>query len=245
MNNRRVTMKTRYFIITGSSRGIGAELSKQLLKVNHHIICIARTENIEILNTSRENNYRYDFIPFDFSNITDVNRLSDQIFKKISGANAELVCLINNAAAVTPLGSIDECNVEEIVNNVHINMLSPIILTSRFLEATRDWSAKKTIINISSGSGKYPAAGMSVYCSTKAAINMFTKCVELELKARTDAVKIYAVDPGMVNTEMQATARNETKDFPLKAYFQEAKNDGNLQEPHEVAKKIIKNYIKP
>lgn len=237
-------MKTRYFIITGSSKGIGAELAKQLLKVNHHVICISRTENLEILYNSQEKNCRYDFIPFDLCNITNVNKLNDKIFEKISEYDSELVCLINNAAVVTPLGSIDKCKVEEVVNSVHTNMLSPIILTSRFLEATRNWSTNKIIINISSGSGKYPAEGMSVYCSTKAAINMFTKCVELELKARTDSVKIYSVDPGMVNTDMQATARNETNDFPLKVYFEEAKNDGKLKEPKEVAKKIIKNYIK-
>jgi benzil reductase ((S)-benzoin forming) len=93
---------------------------------------------------------------------------------------------------------------------------------------------KRIIINISSGSGKYPAGGMSVYCSTKAAINMFTKCVDLELKEKTDKVKIYAVDPGMVNTEMQASARNEANDFSLRAFFNDAKRDGKLKEPRSL-----------
>jgi len=237
-------VKTKYFIITGSSKGIGAELSKQLLKENHHVFCISRTENKEILNIAIENNYRYDFVSIDLSNIPDVIKMTDQIFNKIREDDSELICLVNNAAVVTPIGTIDKCNLDEIVATVHTNMLSPILLTSRLLDATREWKTSKTIINISSGSGKYPAEGMSVYCSTKAAIDMFTKCISLEQKTKENPINIYSVDPGMVDTAMQETARNAEHDFQLKYFFVEAKNEGNLKKPSDVAKKIIKNYIK-
>lgn len=47
----------------------------------------------------------------------------------------------------------------------------------------------------------------------------------------------------MVDTEMQATARNTTNDFPLKILFEEAKKNGKLKKSSDIASKIIKNYI--
>src|SRR5690606_25484218 len=118
-----------------------------------------------------------------------------------------------------------------------------IILTSRFLEVTKNWKTKKIVINISSGSGKYPAGGMSVYCSTKAAINMFTECVSKEQEDNDNPARIHSVDPGMIDTEMQATARNSDVDFSLKEYFVNAKIEGKLKSSKDVARTIIRNYL--
>ncbi|MGO4375790.1 SDR family NAD(P)-dependent oxidoreductase [Paenibacillus sp. MCAF20] len=45
---------------------------------------------------------------------------------------------------------------------------------------TEQWAIQRVIVNISSGSAKQAAAGMSVYCASKAALNMFTLCIQLE-----------------------------------------------------------------
>jgi benzil reductase ((S)-benzoin forming) len=81
------------------------------------VICISRTENKEIRNKSIKENLSYDFIPFDLSNYNNIDKLGEQIFEKINEDESELICLINNAAVVTPLGGIDECRAQDIRND--------------------------------------------------------------------------------------------------------------------------------
>lgn len=84
-------------------------------------------------------------------------------------------------------------------------------------------SIRKKIINISSGSGIYPAPTMSVYCSVKAGINMFTQSVGSEQRNRPNPVEIIAVNPGMVDTDMQRMARGKNEqEFEMAKAFAHA-----------------------
>lgn len=67
---------------------------------------------------------------------------------------------------------------------------------------------------------------------------MFTKCAGTEL---ADRVEVIAVDPGMVDTSMQAAARNkEIEDFAMAAHFKQAYEAGQLQSPDEIATHIAR-----
>lgn len=233
-------IKTKHFIITGSSRGIGLELSKKLLGENHNVLCLSRNENMEIKDYALVNKYRYSFFSIDLASLTQTVNLIREIAVEIIKEDVESICLINNAAIVQPIKTIENCTSEEIITGIHTNLISPIILTSNFIDMTNSLYADRTVINVSSGSGRYPAAAMSVYCSTKAGLNMFTQCVGLEQQGSRNPVKIYSVDPGMVDTDLQETARNTNDDdFKLRNYFQEAKRNGTLRTTSSVAEKII------
>ncbi|WP_430083382.1 SDR family NAD(P)-dependent oxidoreductase [Paenibacillus ferrarius] len=136
-------------------------------------------------------------------------------------ANIASLTLINNAAQVSPIKMIDECTPNEIAAHVQLNLTAPVLLTSSFLANTSDWKVKRRIVNISSGSALYPAHSMSLYCSTKSALNMFTQCVGLEQNHILNAAQIIAVNPGMMDTDMQTTARNSQ--FELASFFSEQK----------------------
>lgn len=96
----------------------------------------------------------------------------------------EMICLINNAAMLEPLKSIEECGAWEINKNLQISLIAPIVLSSCFIKQTHHFQGRRKIINISSGSGKYPAPDMSIYCTAKAGLNMFTHCVGAEQKSQ-------------------------------------------------------------
>ena len=78
-----------------------------------------------------------------------------------------------------------------------------------------------------------------MYCASKAALNMFTSCVQLESHS---SLTTYTVDPGMVDTEMQALARN-AEDLPVSAFLREVKETGSLKSAETVAKKIVKRVL--
>jgi len=227
------------FIVTGTSRGLGYEICKQLIKRNHLIISLARNNNNTLLELANQNECEIHFVKFDLQYIEGISDLIQGILKLAVNPKLETITLINNAAQVTLLGSIDCCTPEETVKNVNTNLLAPILLTQSLITQTEQMGIHRVIVNISSGSAKQAAAGMSVYCASKAALNMFTSCIQLESHS---SLTIYTVDPGMVDTDMQAVARNE-EGLPISAFFREAKESGSLKSAEDVASKIVKRVL--
>jgi len=65
---------------------------------------------------------------------------------------------------------------------------------------------------------------------------MFTMCAGTELAG---SVEVIAIDPGMVDTSLQETARNQDgKEFGLAPYFEQAYREGQLSSPDAIAKRI-------
>jgi benzil reductase ((S)-benzoin forming) len=112
-----------------------------------------------------------------------------------------------------------------------------MVLTSCFLEATEALPIRKTIVNVISGSANYPAPGMSAYCSAKAGLLMFTKCVAMEQEPRRYPARVVAFDPGMMDTPMQAEARRI--EFPMNGFFSKAAAEGKLADAETVASRLL------
>ncbi|WP_235857678.1 SDR family NAD(P)-dependent oxidoreductase [Paenibacillus albiflavus] len=173
--------------------------------------------------------------------VLGIEHLLNKILGQINLNNTGMICLINNAAILEPLKSIEECNAEEINKNFQINLVAPIVLTSCFINQTDNIQLRRKIINISSGSGTYPAPDMSVYCSTKAEIDMFTQCVGAEQSKQKYPIEVIAVDPGMVDTELQRVARGKNnQDFEMAKFFKQAHQTGQLQTREALGKHLLK-----
>ncbi len=68
-----------------------------------------------------------------------------------------------------PVDALDDA--AAINQALNLNVVAVMLLTSRFLAATRDLHADRRVLNISSGAGRNPTAGWGVYCATKAALD--------------------------------------------------------------------------
>ncbi|SFD84631.1 benzil reductase ((S)-benzoin forming) [Paenibacillus catalpae] len=229
-----IILANHVYIITGVSSGLGAEMAKQLLREGNEVIGLSRTNNEDIGRQSAEG--KFTFYPVDLVRIKQLTPVLQPIIANIDSGSLDSITLINNAASVTPLKEIQDCTDEEILNNVQLNIAAPMLLTSAFIRLTSNWHARR-VVNISSGSAKYPAPSMSLYCSAKAALNMFSRSVGMEQGQEPNAVQLFAIDPGMVDTPMQRTARES--DMALSAFFAAQKAEGNLVEPARVARQII------
>jgi benzil reductase ((S)-benzoin forming) len=229
----------RAFIVTGTSRGLGFEICKQLIKPNHQIFSIARNNNDFLLELATQNDCNMHFVNYDLQYTEGISDLIQGILNLVLNTELKSITLINNAAQVTPLGPIGCCTPEETVRNIQTNLLAPILLTQSLIKKTEQWNIHRIIVNISSGSAKNAAAGMSVYCASKAALNMFTSCIQLESHK---SLTTYTVDPGMVDTDMQTVARNE-ENLPIAAFFREVKETGYLKSAEDVAKKIVRRVL--
>ncbi|UPK45569.1 SDR family NAD(P)-dependent oxidoreductase [Paenibacillus pabuli] len=228
-------MGQRYFIITGTSKGIGKQLAELLLEKGDHVYGIARgTSDLE------EAYERYHHVQFDLADIHSIDDLVSSLLEQIPLQEVEFIGLINNAAILEPLKPIDQCIAEEISQQLEISLAAPMILTSSFIHYTNHLTARRKIINVSSGSGSYPAPSMASYCTSKAGLNMFTQCVAMEQSGQSNPVEVIAFDPGMVDTELQAVARGKSaEEFSLSESFNEVYKSGQLQSASVVAEQLM------
>jgi len=229
-----------YIIITGASRGLGFSIAKGLISKENHIFCISRKKNECLINAAHAGNCSLDYYEYDLSETDGLDGLMQNIFDEIKAKDNDTICLINNAGIVTPVKPVDKCSSEEIARNVAVNATASMILTSLFIKHIKDLKAEKRVINISSGASKKPYYGWSVYCGSKAAIDLFTRCISLEQQARDYPVKIISFAPGIVDTDIQKEIRAAPKeDFEQLERFVAFKNEGKLSKPEYVAEKVI------
>jgi len=228
-----------YFIITGTSRGIGAALAQRLLREGNFLFCISRGGNPELEKTAEERGVGLKNFKFDLGQTEKISELMDRIFEGIELVSAKGVFLINNAGTIEPVGPLISNDPESIQDGFKINLMAPVLLTKFLAEKVQGWEGTKRVINITSGAAQRPVFGWLTYCSSKAGLDMFTRCVNLEQEEEEFPLEICALAPGVVDTEMQAQIRSSSeRDFRDVQKFIAYKNDRKLLPPEEVARVI-------
>ncbi len=231
------------FIITGASRGLGNAIAKRLVDKNNYLFCISRNLDENLVAYAEEKQCRLEFLEFDLSNVYEIEKVMDAIFDKLNLEEIKSIGLINNAGTVSPIKPIDDCEGKEIITNLHVNLLAPIILTSSFTRNLKSFEGHKRVINISSGAGKKPFYGWSNYCASKAGIDLFTQCVGVEQNRSDNPVKIISLGPSIMDTKMQEEIRKTAKeDFQQVERFIDFKKNGDLLSADYVAEKVIKLF---
>lgn len=217
------------FIITGTSQGLGYSLLEQALSEGFTVISLSRSCTIK-----HENHI---FIQHDLSGAEGLKEKLTAEIQKLKGRHFSTVHLINNAAVVTPVGHIESFSWEDISSHVNVNLVLPVYLTSLFLKLCDAWDCTKVITNISSGAALHPIEGWSMYCSSKSGLKMFTDCLAAE-KAN---VKTINLNPGVMDTRMQSTIRDQKEDnFSRVNEFRELKEKNRLASTDKVASVIIR-----
>lgn len=211
------------FFITGTSSGIGKALAEAALEAGHHVVGFSRRSTIT--------HARYKHISIDLSKLSEYVKVTFEGLRE-----ADELVLVNNAGTLGDVKPVERLNPEKVAQAYNLNVTAPSVLSAIFLGHTADMGKKRSIVNISSGAANYAVPGWSVYCASKAALEMFTKV----LKEDHPDVNCHAISPGIVDTEMQGEIRKASEDdFPELRRFIGYKKDGELADPNEVAQKIL------
>ena len=157
------------FIITGASRGLGRAIASELAGTETVIVLINRANAKAAVNEMRQKGAQVYTLSCDLSRVEKVTRLADVILKKVALRQARSLTLINCAGIITPIGFAGEVNAQEALKNLHVNAVSPILLSHGFLNISKRFKGVRLIVNISTGAAKRPIAGWGLYCSAKAA----------------------------------------------------------------------------
>lgn len=155
-------------------------------------------------------------------------------------AQAGQVLLVNNAGLVSPIGPPGGQGAGAVMQAVALNVAAPLALADAWVAATAGVPDRR-IVHISSGAARNAYAGWSVYCATKAALDMHARAVQLDAVA---GLRIESLAPGVVDTGMQAHIRaTDASQFPLVGRFQGLHRDGALQSPSDVARRLLHHVL--
>ncbi len=233
----------KYFIVTGTSRGLGKAITEQLIAKDHTIFCISRKQNNELKNLASSQGIPLYYFSCDLQKVEEVERVMEKIFTTIDFSSAEGIYLINNAGVIQPIKPIGKATSNEIATNVQVNLIAPMILSTYFIQYTSNINTVKMIINISSGAANRPSVGWATYCSSKSGLDMFTKAVSIEQENVANPAVVISFSPGIMDTDMQADIRQSDKDdFAELEKFVEFEQQGLLRSTETVAK-ILLNLV--
>jgi NAD(P)-dependent dehydrogenase (short-subunit alcohol dehydrogenase family) len=182
-------------LITGGTSGIGRAVANKLAQLGIHVVVVGRNEERgkKAIAEIRASGGQADFISSDHR---DAPRARQVARRAVELGNGHVDILINNAG-VFPFGPTHEMS-EELFDEVYsLNVKAPYFLVAELapLMAKR---GKGAIVNVSTMAADYGAAGMSLYGSSKAAINLLTKAWTAEYGR--SGVRINAVSPEGTNS---------------------------------------------
>lgn len=236
MPSEEVGIKT-LVVLTGSSSGLGAAMAVLLLERQHRLLLVARRFDARQREAARQNPDEVHLVQADLRNLelTTIEAALGQCIKGVSR-----VVFVCNAAVVTPIGPARDLPVDELSASVSVNFTACMELAIAILKAADSAKASVRILNISSGAALRPVAGWSVYCATKAGLRMFFDVLSNESSDSHEAITAGHIDPGVMDTKMQAALRAADKEgFPRQQEFLEMQRAGKLRNPEVVAREIL------
>jgi benzil reductase ((S)-benzoin forming) len=245
-----------YIIVTGASRGLGAAFVRQALRDGASVIAVSTAEAPPIELTTEAPPERLTWITADLSDAaaaaTGYADLTQGIDVALDRKSVTSVTLINNAATLEPLGltGSEALHLSELPSAVNLNVTAPILMTNWFVRSFGSLTSLpsetvRTVVNISSGAARRVMPGLATYSATKAAINAFTASAAaetalLEEKGSHAPLRIVAVSPGIVETDMQKTLRSRDPDvLPERDMYASWHAEGKLKTPDHTARQIL------
>lgn len=234
-------MTTRKLIIlTGASRGLGAALARQLLAADTHMLTLSRHPDAALASVAKASGATLEQWALDLGHDIGSSARLEAWLHQQAPSQFSSATLINNAGLVGRVGSIEASDAETIAAVLRVGLEAPLLLTSAFLRATRDWAMDKRVLNISSGAGRRPIAGWSAYSAAKAGLDHFSRVTALDEPLRPNPARIVALAPGVIDTDMQGALRTaDAAGFPEQSTFINLKASGQLATPEAAATRVL------
>lgn len=220
-----MTFSGNNVLVTGASRGIGAEIAKELAAMGLKVWLNYRSGEAEanaVKAAIEEAGGKADTIGFD---VSDEEAFTAAI-KQIVEEDGELSYLVNNAG-ITKDGLAMRMKTEQFMDVINANLKSTFIGCR---EALKVMGKKRfgSVVNIASIVGETGNAGQTNYAASKGGTIAMTKSFAQEAAPR--GIRFNTVTPGFIATEMTDVLKDEIKDaFTAKIPL------GRFGEPKEVA----------
>jgi NAD(P)-dependent dehydrogenase (short-subunit alcohol dehydrogenase family) len=195
----------RIAVITGGSRGIGA-VTAPLLASRGWDVCISYREDADaaarVVHACLNHGGQAIAVPVDLASETDIL----EMFRRCDEELGVLDVLVNNAGIVGRKSRVDRLDLPRLQEMMAVNVIGPFLCAR---EAVLRMSALHggdggVIVNVSSAASRLGGAGEYVdYAASKGAIDTMT--LGLAREVATEGIRVNAVRPGVINTEIHAS----------------------------------------
>jgi NAD(P)-dependent dehydrogenase (short-subunit alcohol dehydrogenase family) len=182
-------------LITGASRGIGAEAARVFADAGANVALVARS-NDAIAQLARDIGDRAIALPCDIADYAAMEQAIGACVTQFGG----LDILINNAGVIEPISHLATADPAGWGAAIDIN-LKGVFHGMRAAIPHMRASGGGTILTVSSGAAHGPVEAWSHYCSSKAGAAMLTRCLDKE--ERVNGIRAMGLSPGTVATQMQ------------------------------------------
>ncbi len=216
-------------IVTGASRGIGAEIARMLAGEGYELFLLCRNseEKIEALKQQIVETYQVSCHTF-LCDVSDPEQV-ETVFSQIGEADV----LVNNAA-VSYVGLLTDMTVKQWQQVIGTN-LNALFYTSKAVIPGMVRQKAGKIINISSVWGNVGASMEVAYSAAKGGVNSFTKALAKELAPSN--IQVNAVAFGVIDTQMNACFSEEEKQSLVEEI--PADRMGTAREAAQMVKQIL------
>lgn len=215
-------------VVTGASRGIGAEIARYASEAGLRLGLCARSEPVLPPTTSVVS------ACVDVTDEPGMQAFAEQVESELGPIDL----WINNAGVLSPIAMVRDVETEAFRHHIDVNLTGVFIGTKIFIGHRRRHGGGGVLINISSGAAWSAYAGWGAYCAGKAAVERLTEVVAIE--EHETGLRAHAVAPGVVDTDMQALIRDCSPErFPDVARFLEMKKEGSFNSGEYVARELL------
>lgn len=193
-------------VVTGGSRGIGAEVCRLAADAGY-AVCVNynrdRDAAMSVVETIEAAGGRAIAFGANVAEEADVKSM----FREVDNELGPLTALVNNAGIISPTGRVDQMDAERLNRILAVNVTGAFICAREAVlrMSTKHGGKGGVIVNMSSAAARLGAPGEFVdYAATKGAMDAFT--IGLSKEVGPEGIRVNAVRPGLIETEIHASA---------------------------------------
>lgn len=239
-------MNQKTAIVTGSSSGIGKEISLILARNGYNTFATMRNLDKASELRSIADNENLQSLHFEQLDVTNQNSIQDAI-TNINNKTGRIDILVNNAGYGL-IGAFEDTSIDEIKDQYETNFFGLIRTTQAVLPIMRKQESG-LIVNISSGVGRFGIPTLSSYASTKFALEGLTESMSYELEPF--GIRTVLVEPGVIKTNFfNATLvakKSQDSNSPYHGFMKNMEKNftqlmkNNSSTPEHVAKVVLES----
>lgn len=192
-------------VVTGVSKGLGLKVVEVLVSKGHKVYGISRTKSNDLVTLIASFPNQIKWLEFDLSQDEEIR---NKIFKSWIGFKTPIHGFVNNAALAYD-DIITNLNLNNLQKMYQVNVFAPFILTKYILRHMLLHNIKGSIVHVSSISVHTGYKGLSMYASSKGALEAFSKNTAREWGEK--GIRSNCLVAGFMETEMSSTLSENQK----------------------------------
>lgn len=232
----------RVVLVTGASRGFGRASAQAFAREASgrrrlHLVLVARDEAALAETAKCCDSHACFKVDLSTADSLQLEPVLGHLQTAVDGA-AELI-VVHNTGSLGPLSRGQEMADQDVRETIDLNVTSFMTLTNAVLRRLAP-KVRVAFVNVSSLMALEPWGGFSLYCSTKAARDMYMRCVATDAERTGLKVRTLSYAPGPMNTDMMTTILGTCADEQTLAGLQDVERKKSFVNADASADKMVR-----